>query len=103
MSSKLLQILGFVFAQNSKDVEPPDQHNGWHGVARCTENHTIERAPRLQAHREPTLEAIHGNENPIDQPSAPPPVEQLEEAAIVDHHKLEVAVAQVVKEFDPNH
>jgi hypothetical protein len=49
------------------------------------------------------LEAIHENENSVDQPSAPPLVEPLEEAAIVDHHKLEVAIAQVVKEFDPNH
>jgi hypothetical protein len=48
------------------------------------------------------LEAIHGNENPVDQPSAPSPVEPLEDTTIVDHHKLEVAVAQVV-EFDPNH
>jgi hypothetical protein len=49
------------------------------------------------------LQAIHENENSVNQLSAPPPVESLEEAAIVDHHKLEVVVAQVVKEFDPNH
>jgi hypothetical protein len=27
----------------------------------------------------------------------------LEEAAVGDHHNLELIVAQVVKEFDPNH
>jgi hypothetical protein len=49
------------------------------------------------------LEVVHENENPINQPSAPPPVEPLEEAAIADCRNLEVTVTQVVKEFDPNH
>jgi hypothetical protein len=43
------------------------------------------------------------DENPVDQPSAPPSIEPLEEAVVADRCNLEVIVAQVVKEFDPNH
>jgi hypothetical protein len=43
------------------------------------------------------------DENPVDQPSTPPSIEPLEEATLGDRHNLEVIVAQVVKEFDPNH
>jgi hypothetical protein len=43
------------------------------------------------------------DENPVDQPSAPPPIAPVEKAVQADPQNLELIVTQVVKEFDPNH
>jgi hypothetical protein len=42
-------------------------------------------------------------ENPVDQPSAPPPVAPVEKAVQANPRNLELITTQVVKEFDPSH
>jgi hypothetical protein len=42
-------------------------------------------------------------ENPVDQPSAPPPIALVEKVVQANHRNLELIATQVVKEFDLSH
>jgi hypothetical protein len=110
VSSRVVKILGFLSCRTPKTPSPQTSTIG-DQVLQDPQRAEPQASERTESQ---LLEAVHGastsaigltgmGENPVDQPSAPPPVALVEKTVQANPRNLELIATQVVKELDPSH